>query len=322
MKGNRIKLASLALIFLSGIFICLRPAYSAEEELVAVINGQELRGIHLERVMNEIMPMARQHGGVSPTAMQRNLDKGLKRLVEDELLYQEAVRIGIKPDRKALKKKYKEAIERVGGKDRFKEALKHYGIDRDEFKRIQAVPYYIKGLLEEKVEKHALVEDSEVRDYYDDNKASHFTVEKRRIRHILLRTDPGYPEGWGAVRKNADGLHARIKGGEDFAEVARQFSEGPNRESGGDLGGLVKSSLAPDLAEAAWALKPGAVSGVIQTIFGYHILKFDGEIEEAVVPFEDSKERIKSLLVSFKQEELKRALVNGLREKAEIKVYR
>ena len=102
--------------------------------------------------------------------------------------------------------------------------------------------------------------------------------------------------------------------------MARNFSEGPRREQGGDTGDIARGQFLTELATAGWEMKPGDVSDVIQTIYGYHIIKLEAIPPAEAVPLEDARGQIESLMVSSKKQALKKEIVDGLRKKASVRM--
>ncbi len=125
-----------------------------------------------------------------------------------------------------------------------------------------------------------VVSDSDLRDLYDKNKVRYVTPERRRARHILV-TVTGADDA--AAKTKAQGFYDRVKGGADFAVLARANSEDSQTASqGGDLGLLEKNAddVTPELTQAIFALQAGAISVPVKTRFGYHVARLD-EIQPA-----------------------------------------
>ena len=119
---------------------------------------------------------------------------------------------------------------------------------------------------------------AQIEAFYEAHKADRFTKpEEVHARHILVRVAPGASDAdRAAARKKADDLLARVKGGEDFATVAKQASEDPGSATrGGDLGSFARGRMDPTFEQAAFALAPGTVSDVVETPFGLHIIKVE-----------------------------------------------
>lgn len=137
--------------------------------------------------------------------------------------------------------------------------------------------------LASKLEEETKLSDDDVRKYYEEHKASG-DLDQVHVEHILFATQampsPQNPMGGGpapdpaAKRKLAEEVLQRIKNGEDFGELAKQYSDDPgSKEKGGDLGMANRFQFVPEFEEAAWKLQPGEVSGIVETDFGFHIIK-------------------------------------------------
>ena len=136
------------------------------------------------------------------------------------------------------------------------------------------------------------VDDAQLKAYFEEQKAKmperYAQAEQRRVRHILLQlTDP---KDDAAVKTKADAILTRAQGGEDFAKLAKEFSQDPgSAQQGGDLGWSDRKAWVAPFADAAFAMKEGEIRGPVKTQFGYHILKLDGIHPATVKTFEESR---------------------------------
>ena len=144
------------------------------------------------------------------------------------------------------------------------------------------------------------ISDAEIRNFYDQNRYRFETPDRVRPSHILFLTinpDTGAAMSdaeKAAKRTLANEVLAKVKAGEDFAELAKQYSEDPgNKEEGGDLGFVARGQLGTAVLEdSAFALQPGEVSDVVETEYGFHVIKMN-ERESAVrKPLEEVREEI------------------------------
>lgn len=119
------------------------------------------------------------------------------------------------------------------------------------------------------------VSTEDARSYYEQNRARFTTAEQRRASHILIRVDPGASaEQRKAAREKAEAIERRLKEGADFAELARTESQDPGSAgSGGDLGFFTRDMMVQPFADAAFALGVGQTSGVVETEFGFHVIR-------------------------------------------------
>jgi peptidyl-prolyl cis-trans isomerase D len=136
------------------------------------------------------------------------------------------------------------------------------------------------------------VDDAQLKAYYDEQKAKTpelFTQpEQRRVSHILLSV--ANPQDDAAVKAKAEGILKRAQGGEDFAKLAKEFSQDPgSAQQGGDLGWSERKAWVPPFADAAFGMKVDEIRGPVKTQFGYHILKLVGIQPASVKTFEQSR---------------------------------
>ncbi len=141
--------------------------------------------------------------------------------------------------------------------------------------------------------------DGLAKERYEVNKGSYVIPEAIRVAHILLRVNAEDPESSNeAVRAKAESLLAELRGGADFGELAKTHSQDPGsaRNKGELPGWAEKGKLVPPFEEAAYALNPGEVSGLVRTRFGYHIITLLEKREARQQTFEEVKEPIVSAL--------------------------
>jgi len=147
------------------------------------------------------------------------------------------------------------------------------------------------------LESKVSVNDAQLRAYYEEQKAKtpeRFTQpERRRVRHILLQvTDPKED---AAVKAKAESILKRAQGGEDFAKLAKEFSQDTGSAGqGGDLGFSERKVWVAPFADAAFSMKDGEIRGPVKTQFGYHILKLEGIQPTAVKTFEEDKAELEA----------------------------
>ena len=122
----------------------------------------------------------------------------------------------------------------------------------------------INELLNRQIEGETVVTDKEIKDYYETHK-DQFTTETVEASYIVVRT-----------REDAEMIMALLKRGESFSDLAKKFSIGPGAESGGSIGEITRGQMIPEFEDALFALeKPGDISPIIETDFGYHIIRLD-----------------------------------------------
>jgi foldase protein PrsA len=157
------------------------------------------------------------------------------------------------------------------------------------------------------VEPQVELTDADLQTYYDQNKASYETPEQVRASHILVET-----------REEAEEILTKIKGGSDFAELAKEHSKDGSAAQGGDLNYFGKGQMVPAFEEAAFALEVGGVSDIVESQYGFHIIKLTDKKAPATATFEEKKEEIRETLFEQKVAERTQSYIEELRSAAKI----
>jgi peptidyl-prolyl cis-trans isomerase D len=139
----------------------------------------------------------------------------------------------------------------------------------------------------------AQISDSELQKEYQDSMDSFRTPERVRVRHILIKTQGKPKEEAPKLKAKAEDLLKQLKGGADFADLAKKNSEDTgSAEKGGELGWIVKGQTVPNFEKAAFSLDPGTLSGIIETEYGYHILQVEEKQAAHTQGFEEAKPQL------------------------------
>ena len=165
--------------------------------------------------------------------------------------------------------------------------------------------------------------DASAKEYYDENTKEFTQPEQVRASHILMgtrQTDPNADPNQikVAAKAKADELLKQIKQGADFAELAKANSDCPSAKDGGDLEFFARGQMVKPFEDAAFAMKPGQISDVVETPFGFHIIKVTDRKEAGTVSFEEAKEKILEKLKAEKQQDLIMEFIESLKAKATI----
>jgi len=141
------------------------------------------------------------------------------------------------------------------------------------------------------------ISDEELLEYYNENQETFKTPKNVEARHILLRVDENAtPKAEDKTQERALGILKLAKEGKDFAELAKQYSEGPTRDSGGYLGTFTKEAMVKPFANVAFSMKAGEISEPVRTRFGWHIIKVEKVNEASVLSFDQAEAQIKKKL--------------------------
>jgi len=231
----------------------------------------------------------------------------LNQLIDYELLYQQTQKEKVKISNDGINLEIDKIKDNFSSPEEFDEALKANNITLVQLKDDIERQLMINTILEE-TRNQVSISDEELLEYYNENKESFLELEQVHGRHILVETE-----------EEANNLLLQLKEGlTDFAELAKEKSIGPSAPSGGDLGFFARGQMVKEFEDAAFSLEPGEISGVVQTQFGYHIIKCEEKKEEHSPTFEEAKERISNTLKYQRENEAISALISKLREEAVI----
>jgi parvulin-like peptidyl-prolyl isomerase len=296
-----------------------KPLPSPVPSVAARVNGQAIP-------LRNVALAARQLGGgkVPEDKTAPLLREAMYKLITRELLFQEARARRLGADEKAMEQAYNEARVPYQDDSAWREFLFKQGFDEQTFRAELRIQYTVKSLLDQEA---ALVPDlatePEMRDFYGTHPESFESGERLRASHILLRL----PEGMPADRKQqlkarAEALLSRVRGGEDFAKLARQYSEDPGSQGkGGELQLFGRGQMDKAFEAAAFALQAGQVSGVVESAFGFHIIKVRQRVPSTRLLFEQVKEGIQAHLARERRERSLAALLARLRTAARIETF-
>ena len=169
----------------------------------------------------------------------------------------------------------------------------------------------------------AAVSEADLKEYYTQNKQSLGVPEQVRARHILFKVDPAASEDEkNQAKARAEAILKQVQAGEDFAKLAAAHSDdAESKAKGGDLGYFSPGKMVPEFEGAAFYTDPGEISDIVETKFGYHIIKVEDHIEARERSFEEMKdyikEKLQQQLVMFKVQKF----IRQAAESAGMQVY-
>jgi peptidyl-prolyl cis-trans isomerase C len=205
---------------------------------------------------------------------------------------------------------FKKRVESQGG---------NFAEVKNEFRKGMGYRKLMENLWAEKVK----VSDEDVKGYYDGHPKEFEVPEQVRASHILVSTEPKDPNADPnqvkvAAKAKIEKLLKQVKDGGDFAAIAKDNSDCPSAAKGGDLGTFPRGKMVPPFDAAAFALKVGDVSDIVETQFGYHIIKVTERKDASVTPFEEAKAGITERLSAEKRNAATKQYIQGLKDKAKI----
>ena len=245
----------------------------------------------------------------------------LESLIVRELLYREALRLGIRVPAAEVAAKLAQLTDRLSGGAALEKALGGMGLSAGLLEAQLEQGLVIEKFLERDFSAGAAVSDDEVALYYQDHQDEFQQPLRFRLSHILVKVDPAAsPDQKTEGRARIESLRKRLAAGEEFAALARKGSDCGSAKRGGDLGYFLPGKLSRKMEDEARALKPGGVSGIVEDRFGLHLLKLTELRPAAVLPLDEVKVKIRAKLREEKELKALAPFVKRLRAAAKVEL--
>lgn len=292
-------LAVVAIVIFAGLKL-IKP--KEEEDVAAIVNGEVITWNEIDGQYNKLSPQLQQL---------ITKDVLLNQTINEKLLMNEIKEKEIVVDEEELNA----LVERVKSQfteEQLNETLEAQGLTMDEFVEQLSNRLKINNLLSGEIPE-LMVNDSEIKAFFNENKESLATPEMVRASHILVNSS-----------EEAETLLAMLRNGSDFSELAASYSLDGTAQNGGDLGYFARGTMVPAFEEAAFNLEVGEISGVVKTDYGYHIIKLTDRKAAKNANLEELRALIKFNLFDSKlnaNPDKFQEYMQGLREKSEIEIF-
>ena len=287
---------------------------------VATVNGVVLTEADLAEEIKKILPTETSfHSGVNPERMKTIRAKARSALIDMELQYQDALAKGQKLSDAELDAEIDKLKERFRAKGSFEKLIASAGFTEASFRRFVERKILADRFKTQVVDQKAQVTDAQVKEFYETNKARYFKPAEFRASQILLKVDPASTEEEKAkVREKAEVILKKLRAGADFAEMAEKESNDRSSLNGGDIGSFHAGETVAEFEAALKTLKVGELSELVETLYGYHIIKLTDRREPRQLTYEEMREKIKAQLTNQEKDRLFKQWMDELRTKAKI----
>ena len=298
------------------------PAEGAEtaKDQVAVVNGTVITRQALEsevaRAKNRMVAQGQPGAGVPTEKMDQKI---LDQLIDMEILLQESQKQKIQITDKTVADHLAKFKARFPSAEAYQKALKDLNVSEVELKEKTMKGLAVQALIEKQVTSKIEISDTDRRSFYDSNPNFFKQPEQVEARHILIKLDPAGDEAQQAKAiEKIKKIQQEVKAGEDFAALAKEYSEGPSATNGGDLGFFGRGQMVKPFEDAAFNLKTGQVSDIVKTQFGYHLIMVTGKKAGSTISYEEANDKIGTHLKQQKSSELIAAYIETLKKEAKI----
>jgi len=306
-KKNKSKNNLIIIAVIGAVVICAFVLYfisfnkAPSKDIAAIVNGESIT----------LQDINEQYGRV-PEEYKQFITKEmlLNQSINELLLLQEAKKQGISVTAEELSEVMDNLIIQSGlSKEEFDKTLEEQNLTMGFVEDYYKKQMVINKLLNKTVISKIIVSVSEIKEYYNNNENEFITPEQVRARHILVNSS-----------EEAESILKELKDGADFIDLAKEKSICPSASEGGDLGYFSKGQMVKEFEDAAFALEVGELSPVVETQYGYHIIKLLDKTPETLKSLEEAMGEIEIILKQEKQNEEIINYLEGLIESADIKI--
>ena len=286
---------------------------------IAKVNGSPLTRRDYE-LMVQVLFRKRGFGQRSHADLESVRKAALDLLIDNELLYQKAKEAGIAVTDAEAKEEAARLKKALGSPETVAAFLKEIGASESDLVAQVRRTLSVGRFVDQKVASDIVVSDTQARAWYDAHPEAMQRPESAHIRQIVVEVAPDAPAGTrAAARQKIEEILKSLRGGEDFAVLAKRHSDGPEAQRGGDSGYVAPGGGAlPAIERAALSLKPGQTSDILETRRGFHIIQVIDKRPAGTVPFDEARERIVARLKEEQRQSRVRDYVATLRAGARI----
>ncbi|MBI5813990.1 MAG: peptidylprolyl isomerase [Nitrospinae bacterium] len=300
--------------------------FNSIPEVIAEVNGAPVKKDLLVRALKGLEQTVKM---TSQPLTQERLDKIkvsiLDNIISAEILSAQAAKEGVTVDDAAVNEHLTMMKKRFPDEATFKKVMESQGLTDEELKKELALNLRIRTLIEKNVISKITITEGDLRKYFDTHQLEFERPEQVRASHILAKfeksgDDAKIKESKEKARKKIEAIAKKLSEGSDFAELAKKESDDPgSARNGGDLGLFRRGQMVPEFEKAAFDLAPGKISGIVESPFGFHIIKGGEKKPASKATFAEAKSSIEMKLKNEQANSKVAEYVNGLKQQAKIK---
>jgi len=311
-------------------FLALPVLLSADtviEEIVARVNNQIISRSEFLRSKEELKKEAQQQDPVNADKIVAERDKDVLRdLIDQSLLLEKGKDLGITGDTELIKRLDEMRKQmNLDSMEELEKAAQSQGVSFEDFKQNMRNQIITQQVIGREVGQRLIVSKEDLQKFYEEHKSELDQPEQIRLSEILVSTEKKTAETdeaqqLQAAQTKAEDLLSQIRKGATFEDIAKKYSDGPSAAQGGDLGYFKRGSLAKELEDKTFAMKPAEVSDVIRTKQGFIVLKVTEHHNAGVPPLNEVEPKIQDAVYMQRLQPALREYLTKLREDAFIDI--
>jgi peptidyl-prolyl cis-trans isomerase SurA len=315
--------------FALAILLVVLPAFGADtvvEEIIARVNNQIVTRTEYQRSKEQLKQEAEQQDPAHASQVIAEKDKDVLRdLIDQQLLIEKGKDLGITADTELIKKLDEMRKQmNLESMDDLEKAAQAQGVSFEDFKQNLRNQIITQQVIGKEVGQKLSMTKEEEKKFYEDHKSELEQPEQIRLSEILVSTEKkgngDEAQQVAAAQAKAQDLLDQIHKGASFDDIAKKNSDGPTASQGGDLGLFKRGTLAKELEDRTFAMKPNEVSDVIRTKQGFVILKVSEHQMAGIPALTDVEPRVQDALYMQKLQPALRSYLQKLREEAFIEI--
>jgi len=289
-------------------------------DVLARVNGEPVERWEFDNAVKRLE--ARAGGPIPPERRDEILRGVLDQLVAYHLLAQEARARTLRAADQDVDARVAEIRKNFPDEAAFTQAMAAQGLTVEHLRAQTRANLEVQKVIDAEVSAKVSVQDADVSTFYQQNVERFKQGESVHASHILIGVAQGAtPAEKSAAKAKAEAALKQVRGGADFAAVARAQSQDPgSAQNGGDLGFFPKGQMTPAFEAAAFKLKTGAVSSVVETPFGFHIIKVLGRRPPRTAPLDEVSGQIKDFLTQGQREQKLEQFIAQVKSKSKLEV--
>ena len=297
-----------------------KPVPAQLPEVIARVNGEAISKTDFDRAVAALE--ARNGGPVPAEQRDQILRSVLDQIVSYRLLVQETRTRKVVPDDAEVDARIKQIQGQFPTEEAFKQMLASRKTTVDQMRTDIRQDLGVQKMIEDEISSKSAVKPEQVTDFYAKNPDQFKQPERVRASHILIMVAKDADAAAKAqARTKAADILKDVKAGKDFAALAKQHSQDPgSAPKGGDLGFFQQGQMVGPFNDVAFKLAPGTVSDLVETEFGFHIIKVAEKQAPRTVPLDEVRPRLEQYLERQNREQQTDAFVNGLKAKGKIDI--
>jgi peptidyl-prolyl cis-trans isomerase C len=292
-------------------------------EVVARVNGEPIYEDQLQPAVEKSLAQLTRRGAQTDNTdlIKRVQARHLNELIGNLLVYQESKKRTVENLDEKVEQRVKDLEEKHGAGHGMARYLKMRRMSMDGLRESLKAKLLVDEYLKEQGVLEPEIPEVRIREMYDEDPGSFSTTETVRVSHVLIVVDgQAGTEEKQQARQKAEQVREEILAGGDFAAIAMAHSDCRTASKGGDLGRIKRGYMPAAFDEVAFSLEKDSVSDVVETEVGYHVIKVVDRQPARVIPYEETREFLKTYLQGEESKKQLAAHIAELRKRSEIEI--